>query len=105
MNRIDLPRTAADLPEAWRSAVLGRVAGAELKLLRMDGRPLPPERHDTPEALLVVDGLLRLTVDGADVDLAAGELRWVAAGVEHAVRAGSTGTLLIVEQPAGPPPH
>ncbi|WP_251091887.1 cupin domain-containing protein [Streptomyces sp. Caat 7-52] len=98
MNVVGIRNTAGDLPEAWDSRLLGRVGTAGVKVLRMDGRPLVPESHDAAEALLVLDGILRLVADGVDVDVRAGEMYLVPAGVEHAVRPGSRGTLVIVEQ-------
>jgi quercetin dioxygenase-like cupin family protein len=44
-----------------------------------------------------LDGWLELEVSGAPVSVRAGELYMVAAGTVHAVRAGSRGTLVIVE--------
>ncbi|AKN74270.1 MULTISPECIES: cupin domain-containing protein [Streptomyces] len=98
MTLVDVRSTAARLPDAWSSHLLGRAGGAGVKVLRMDGRPLAPESHDTAEALLVLDGTLRLHAGGTDVDVRAGQMYVVAAGVEHAVRAGSRGTLVIVGQ-------
>ncbi|KDN81882.1 cupin domain-containing protein [Kitasatospora cheerisanensis] len=100
MPPIDLTETADALPEAWSSLPLGLPGPTALKVLRMDGRPLPPERHDAAEALLVLDGVLRLLVDGVPVELRAGQLFVVGAGVEHAVAPGSTGTLVLVEPAA-----
>ena len=97
MNAVDVRSAAAGLPDAWRSLLLGRVRSTGVKVLRMDGRALAPESHDAAEALLVVDGTLRLVADGAEVDVRAGEMYVVEAGVEHAVRPGSHGTLVIVE--------
>jgi quercetin dioxygenase-like cupin family protein len=97
MKVLDVRNTAAELPEAWSSLLLGRVGGTGVKVLRMDGRPSEPESHDTAEALLVVDGTLRLAADGVDLELRAGEMYMVEAGVVHAVRPGSRGTLVIVE--------
>ncbi|WP_225826473.1 cupin domain-containing protein [Streptomyces naphthomycinicus] len=98
MNVVDVRGAAAELPDAWKSSLLGRVGPTGVKVLRMDGRPLAAEVHDSAEALWVVDGVLRLVVDGAEVDVRADEMCVVEAGVEHAVRAGSRGTLVIVEQ-------
>ncbi|MFI7006651.1 cupin domain-containing protein [Streptomyces sp. NPDC050145] len=64
----------------------------------MDGSALPSESHETAETLLVVDGTLRLTAAGAEVDVREGEMYVVEAGVEHAVRPGSRGTLVIVDR-------
>ncbi|WP_258044511.1 cupin domain-containing protein [Streptomyces sp. SM11] len=59
------------------------------------------ERHSEPEALLVLDGLLELSVDGAAVTVGPGELYVVGAGVAHAVRPGSRGTLIIMDTECG----
>ncbi|MFF8731814.1 cupin domain-containing protein [Streptomyces sp. NPDC015171] len=98
MNLVDVRHTAAEQPDGWSSRLLARVGSSGVKVLRMDGRPLPPESHDTAEALLVLEGTLRLVADGADVDVRAGEMYVVGPGVEHAVRPGSRGTLVIVER-------
>ncbi|MEK2476843.1 MULTISPECIES: cupin domain-containing protein [Streptomyces] len=103
MNVVALQDKAAQLPDAWSSLLLGRVGGAGVKVLRMDGRPVVPESHDTAEALLVMDGVLRLTVHGGEVEVHAGEMYLVEAGVEHAVRPGSRGTLVIVEHGSAAP--
>lgn len=93
---IDLQALAQGLP-AWRSQLLGRIGSARLKVLRMDEAPYAEEAHDFTEALLVLDGVLRLRVDGALRVVSAGQLCLVPAGVAHAVGEGSTGTLLILD--------
>ncbi|MFE5585087.1 cupin domain-containing protein [Kitasatospora sp. NPDC056531] len=99
MNVVNVNERAAQLPDAWRSQVLGLVGTAAVKVLRMDGRELEGEVHGTAEVLFVVDGLLELDVEGEELTVTAGELSRVPAGARHAVRAGSRGTLLIVEVP------
>lgn len=54
------------------------------------------ERHDAPEALMVIDGRLELEVDGQRVQVEAGEMYVIPAGTAHAVRPGSRGTLMLV---------
>ncbi|WP_438483602.1 cupin domain-containing protein [Streptomyces sp. S186] len=98
MNVVDIASTAAELPDAWTSVLLGQIGRTGVKVLRMDGRALEPESHDTAEALLVIDGTLQLVVDDIDVAVRAGEIYIVEAGVEHAVRPGSRGTLVIIER-------
>ncbi|MGP3989863.1 cupin domain-containing protein [Streptomyces sp. 3N207] len=97
MNVIDIECTAAELPGAWSSLLLWQGGDTGVKVLRMDGRPMEPESHDTAEVLLVVDGALQLVAGGIEVEVRAGELYVVEAGVEHAVRPGSQGTLVIIE--------
>ncbi|QHC23491.1 cupin domain-containing protein [Streptomyces sp. GS7] len=103
MNVVDLPSTAAELPDAWTSVLLGQVGRTGVKVLRMDGRALEPESHDTAEALLVVDGTLQLMAGDIDVEVRAGEMHIVEAGIEHAVRSGSIGSLVIIEHIANAP--
>ncbi|MER7701904.1 cupin domain-containing protein [Kitasatospora sp. NPDC097605] len=98
MNPVDLYEAASALPTPWNSRVLGRVGTAAVKVLRMDGRPLPVEVHDAAELLLVLDGRLELLVEDVELTLGPGEVYRVAAGARHAVRPGSTGTLVLVEE-------
>jgi quercetin dioxygenase-like cupin family protein len=97
----DLNALGAELPEAWRSRVLGRVGVANIKVLRMDPRSVEEETHDYSEGLLVISGLLRLEVAGEVIDVRAGQLYQAAAGVPHRVLAGSEGTLVIIDLPEG----
>ncbi|WKX70860.1 cupin domain-containing protein [Streptomyces sp. XD-27] len=97
VSPVNLNETAAGLPQAWSSLVLGRVGSACVKVLRMDELPLAEESHEAPEALLVLDGRLELAVAGRPVTVRSGELYLIPAGTPHAVRPGSRGTLVIVE--------
>ncbi|GAA2136613.1 hypothetical protein GCM10009760_16290 [Kitasatospora kazusensis] len=99
MSVVDLKETAAGLPEAWRSHRLGLVGATCVKVLRMDEMPVVEESHRAAEALLVLDGRLELSVDGVPVSVRPGELFMVAAGTAHAVRPGSSGTLVILDLP------
>ncbi|CCB71460.1 conserved protein of unknown function (plasmid) [Streptantibioticus cattleyicolor NRRL 8057 = DSM 46488] len=86
------------MPDAWSSRLLGRVGAAAVKVVRMDGRALAPESHGTAEALLVLDGTLRLAVGDAELEVGPGRMCLGEAGVRHAVRPGSHGTLVVVER-------
>ena len=96
MNLINLKSAVAQL-DTWKSIVLARVAGANIKVMPMDGAPYPDESHDHPEGLLVVDGQLNLTVGSEAITVRAGEIYVVSVGVAHAVAPGSTGTLVIFD--------
>ena len=93
----NLNAEADALPRAWSSRVLERFGGGNFKVLRMDGTPYSDEVHDYAEGLLVIDGELRLRIDGEAVTVSRGELYVVPAGVPHSVDAGSTGTLVILD--------
>jgi hypothetical protein len=48
MNLINLKSAVAQL-NTWKSIVLVRVAGANIKVMRMGGAPYPDESHDHTE--------------------------------------------------------
>ena len=93
----DLVALASSLPEAWRSQIVGRPAGANLKVLRMDGQAYPNESHPFDEALLVLDGQMNLQLGASTTHVMAGEVYIVPAGIPHAVAEGSKGTLVIID--------
>ena len=96
MSLVDL-KLAASQSEAWKSTVLAKVGGVNIKVMRMDGTPHPDESHDYPEGLLVVDGYLNLTIGQDAITVRAGEVFIVPIGISHAVAPGSTGTLVIFD--------
>lgn len=98
MSKVHLASIADQLPRAWNSAVVGQAAGANVKVLRMDAAAYPDESHDFDEALLVLDGCMRLAVQGQVTEVNAGEVFIVPAGVPHAVAPGSHGTLVIIDR-------
>ncbi|MGU7773433.1 cupin domain-containing protein [Burkholderia sp. MR1-5-21] len=97
MPLIDFKSTAADLPAAWRSRIVGEVGSTRIKVLRMDAQPYAEETHDYNEGLLVLDGKLILDVEGEAVVVEAGQMYLALAGTRHAVRPGSQGTLAIID--------
>jgi mannose-6-phosphate isomerase-like protein (cupin superfamily) len=99
VSTIDLLAHSAGLTQAWTSTVVGQAAGANVKVLRMDEAAYAAETHDFTEALLVLDGCMRLEINGAVVDVQAGQLYLVPQGVPHAVAPGSYGTLVIIDSP------
>jgi len=98
MNKTDLRAIAETLPETWRSKIIGRAAGANVKVLRMDGPASGEEPHAYDEGLLVLDGELKLGIGGEVFTASAGEIFVVPADTPHAVAAGSHGTLVIIDQ-------
>jgi quercetin dioxygenase-like cupin family protein len=99
MSKTDLLSLAGTLPVAWKSTIVGQAAGVNLKVLRMDGRGYANESHSFAEALLVLDGKMKLQFDATVIEVHAGEVYLVPAGVPHAVAAGSHGTLVIIDRP------
>ncbi len=98
MSKIDLLAEAHALTNAWRSRVVGRAADANVKIVRMDDAAYPDETHEFDEALLVLEGQMNLNLQGQRVEVHAGEVYIVPAGVPHAVARGSHGTLVIIDR-------
>ncbi len=98
MPKTHLISTAHQLPRAWSSSIVGQAAGANVKVLRMDDAAYPNESHDFDEALLVLEGCMRLDLQGQVTEVRAGEVFIVPAGVPHAVAPGSHGTLVIIDR-------
>lgn len=99
-NRTNLIELASSLPQAWRSHIVGEAAGANFKVVRMDGNAYPNEQHPFNEALLVIEGQINLELDGDIVQVRSGEVVIVPAGTPHAVAEGSHGTLVIIDSAA-----
>lgn len=99
MSLYDLRTEAHELPEAWRSYLLGRIGAANLKVLRMDERSVTEEVHEYDEGLLVIEGRLELSVKGKKISITSGQLYVAKAGIPHTVEIGSFGTLMIIDLP------
>lgn len=96
-NHTHLVDLASSLPESWRSKIVGEAAGANFKVVRMDGRAYPNESHSFNEALLVLEGQLNLQFGEEVTPVRSGEVYIVPAGLPHAVAEGSHGTLVIID--------
>ncbi|HEX2510205.1 MAG TPA: cupin domain-containing protein [Microvirga sp.] len=95
---MNLVKEASALPDAWRSRILGRTGGANLKVIRMDEAGIPFESHaEFDEALLVIEGEMQLEIEGEIVRMQAGDFYIVPAGKSHKVLPGSHGTLFLVD--------
>ncbi|ANC91540.1 cupin domain-containing protein [Azospirillum humicireducens] len=95
---INLIAETATLPHAWRSRIVGKIAGANLKIIRMDEAGIPSESHaDFDEALFVLDGSMTLDVEGELIAMSAGDFFVIPAGKSHRVLEGSRGLLFLVD--------
>lgn len=86
--------------EHWRPKVVAAVNGQELKLIKVKGE-FPWHRHATADELFLVwKGNFRVEFRDRVVNLEAGELVVVPAGVEHRTAADEEAEILCFE-PAG----
>jgi quercetin dioxygenase-like cupin family protein len=97
VEKVNLNERAKLLPEAWRSVIVAKPGGANLKVLRMGGSVSPDETHDSVEALIVLEGKLNLQVAGKTISIGSGEAFIVPPGQSHSVGPGSHGTLIIID--------
>jgi len=74
MSKVDLLSVSSELATSWRSVVVGKAAGANIKVLKMDGAEYPNESHSFDEALLVIEGVMNLHLHGQTVEVSAGEV-------------------------------
>lgn len=96
---IALAEILALLPEGgWRSHSLGIVANTHIKLFRVDPDGLAEEAHpDWAEAVVMIEGGMRMTVDGAPVTLTAGDVLRIPEGSRHAILPGGHGAFLLID--------
>lgn len=97
MPLIDFDLLAQNLATTWKSSVVGQVGPARIKVLRMDEQAYSEETHEYNEGLLVINGQLRLHINGEAIEVQPGQMYLAEAGVPHAVLPGSKGTLVIID--------
>lgn len=99
MNSGLLTQMAFELPDIWKSQVLGKIGGANIKLIKMGGEGIPVESHaGFDELLVVIEGEMDLQVGRETIRLKSGDFYLIPAGAEHRVLPGSHGTLLLVDR-------
>jgi len=80
---VSLAQRAAALTEPWQPIDLVAVNDAIVRLARLDGE-FPWHTHNEDEMFLCWSGTFRVEIDHADhVQLSAGDLFVIPAGVEH----------------------
>ncbi|MFZ4835137.1 cupin domain-containing protein [Rouxiella sp. Mn2063] len=104
MKTGQLTSIAASLADEWISLAIGKIGGANIKVIKMGGEGIPDEVHpDFDELLVVIQGYMQLVVDNETFSLQEGEYFLVSQGSVHRVLPGSYGTLLLVDVDS--PPH
>ncbi|WP_279046247.1 cupin domain-containing protein [Cedecea davisae] len=99
MNSGSLTQMAFELTDIWKSQVLGKISGANIKLIKMGGEGIPVESHaGFDELLVVIEGEMDLQVGRETIRLKSGDFYLIPVGAEHRVLPGSHGTLLLVDR-------
>lgn len=99
-DRIVLAERLKGIAEHWRPAVIARLNGQEVKLVKFRGEFVWHRHADADEFFLCLDGTFRVEFRDRSVELSAGDCLVVPRGVEHRPVADEEVAALLFE-PAG----
>lgn len=91
-------QVAASLVELWSPRVVAEVDDVYVKVARVHGSLAWHSHDDEDELFLVLDGRLRIEMEGISVELGKGELFVVPKGVRHNPVAEEECRLLLIER-------
>ena len=99
MSAVSIPAVAAGLTDYWRPADLATVNDAIVRTAKLLGA-YDWHHHEEDELFLCWEGSFRIELAGADaVQLNAGDLFVVRAGIEHRPVADEPAVTLLIERP------
>lgn len=97
-DKVSLEAAFAAFQERWSPKIVADVNDVQVKLAKFEG-DFVWHRHDTEDELfLVVRGRLRMRFRDHEVDIEAGELIVVPAGVEHCPSAARETHVMLLER-------
>ena len=85
------------IDQLWSPKVIAEMNDYQFKLARIEGEFVWHDHADTDETFIVLDGNLRIEFRDGVVELEAGEMYVVPAGVEHRPIAEREARVLIIE--------
>ena len=99
MTVVSVTKIVAGLTDAWRPVDLATANDAIVRLARLEGA-YDWHHHEEDELFLCWEGAFRIELAGADaVQLNAGDLFVVPAGIEHRPVADEPAVTLLIERP------
>jgi mannose-6-phosphate isomerase-like protein (cupin superfamily) len=101
-EKVDLAAALATFDEAFEPRIVARYNDSKIFVTKIRGEFVWHSHPDTDDFFLVLDGRLTIQLRDRDVELGAGELFVVPAGVEHCPKADDEAHVLLIE-PMGTP--
>ena len=102
MSKVVSPRqVAASLTELWSPRVIGEVDDAYIKVAKVHGSLAWHSHEHEDELFLVLQGRLRIEMEGSSVELGEGEMYVVPKGVRHNPVAEQECQLMLIERMIG----
>jgi mannose-6-phosphate isomerase-like protein (cupin superfamily) len=94
---VDLQQRLAELAEPFDPRVVARINDYKVQVVRVQGEFVWHSHPETDDFFLVLGGKLTIQLRDGDVDLGAGQLYVVPAGVEHCPRSDEGAEVLLIE--------
>lgn len=94
---IDLLGKISRIPGHWQPHVVAEMNDYQFKVVKVAGDFVWHTHHDTDEAFIALEGVLRIDFRDHVMELCAGELAVVPKGVEHKTSAATGAKLLLIE--------
>ena len=101
-SAVNLAEKLAQFDEHWSPRTVAEFNGHDVMVVKVKGEFVWHHHGDTDDFFLVLKGRLLIRTRDGDVELRAGELFVVPAGVEHQPFASEEAELLLIE-PSGTP--
>jgi len=94
---VNLAAKAGSVEALWSPRIVARVNDYDFKVARIQGEFVWHSHPETDEAFLVLEGRLRIELEGGDVVLGPGDLYVVPRGVEHRPVADEECRIVLIE--------
>ena len=94
---IDLLDKISRIPGHWQPHIVAEMNDYQFKVVKIAGDFVWHTHHDTDEAFIVLEGVLRIELRDQVLELCAGQMAVVPKGVEHKTFAATEAKLLLIE--------